>query len=510
VKPLSLIAPTALLGLTTLLGCPATPTNNTKTPEVRTVSLSADPLGAQPTLAPPTPFKAVAPEVYRIENGLTVWLVSRPALPIVSMTLTVPAGSADDPKEKPGLAYAAADMLDEGAGSRGAIDISTAMEDLGARLTTGAALDGSNVSLTILKKHLATGFPIFADVIARPRFDAKEYERVNKLWQSRLKRRDDDPEEVARVVRAAVLFGAEAPYGHPTSGRLEIAQTIKLDEVKDFYGKHWRPDRAVLVVAGAITRAELDQLLAKELASWKKPTTAPPARATPSEPLESRPKLVLVDRPDAPQAVIDLVAPGVRANDREAQLLELVNTALGGSFTSRLNQNLREDHHWTYGAGSSFAETRGRGPFVARAAVFIDATAPALREMLAEIAKMQSGGLTEDEFVKGRARDLTDLIQTNEALNKLVSRLAMLAELDLPPDFDSLASQARQASTRPELLALAQKYLDSSKASIVVVGPRKVLEPELRTLGLGVPELWTAAGKPVSGAAKEPDQPKKK
>ncbi len=479
-----------------LAACHGKPAEQPKRPEVQKVNPVADPLGERPSLDKPVPFKAVAPEVFRTAEGLTVWLVPRPALPVVSISLSVPTGSADDPAGKPGLAYVTADMLDEGAGKRGAIEISTAIEDLGARFSTDAGLDGSSVDLTVLKKHLPTGFEILADVIARPRFDDKEFKRVSELWQNQLRRRDDDPQSVARVVRAALLYGGDAPYGHPTSGQLDAAQSITLAEVKDFYAKYWRPDRATLVVAGDITRAELDALLAKHLAGWKAPAGAPPARAIPSEPLETRPKLVMVDRPDAPQAVIDVIAPGVRASDPDAPLLDLVNTALGGSFTSRLNQNLREDHHWTYGAGSSFADTRGHGPFVAHAAVFVDATGPALREMLGEIAKMREGGLTDEEFVRGRARDLTDLIQTNETIGNLVSRLGTLAELELPPDFDSTASKLRQASTRPALLQLAQKYLDPSKASIVVVGPRKILEPALQTLGLGAAEMWTPTGKP--------------
>jgi zinc protease len=474
-----------------LAGCHPKPT------EVPPVSNATDPLATRPTLDPATPFKAVTPEVFQTKEGLTVWLVSRPALPLVSVALMIPSGSADDPKGRPGLAHVTADMLDEGAGSRGAIAISTALEDLGARFSTSAGLDGSIVALTVLKQHLQAGFEIFADVVARPRFEEAEYRRVSELWQNALKRRDDDPQSVARIVRAAVLFGSDNPYGHPTGGHLDVAKTIKLEEIKAFYAQHYRPDRATLVVAGDVTRAEVETLLEARLADWKRPTTPLPQRATPTPPLANRPKLVLVDRPDAPQSVITYAAPGVRASEPDAPLLELVNTALGGSFTSRLNQNLREDHHWTYGASSSFAETRGQGPFVAQAAVFVDSTVPALKELLAEITKMRDGGLTDEEFEKGRARDLTDLIQTNETLDHLVSRLADLAELELPADQDSRASAARQRTTRAELSALAKAHLAPEQASIVIVGPRKVLEGQLGALGLGQPEVWTALGKPA-------------
>lgn len=494
---------------TNVAACGGTPAVD-RTAKEPTVTTSTDPLDTRPTLDAPVPYKEVHPEVYVTAEGLTIWLVSRPALPIVSLTLMVPTGSADDPKDRPGLAYVTADMLDEGAGARDAIGISTAIEDLGARLTTRAGLDGSTVSLTVLKRHLETGFAIAADVIARPRFDEPEFRRVGELWQNALRRREDDPQSVARVVRAAVLFGPDAPYGHPTSGRLEVARSLAREEVKAFYARHYRPDRATLVVAGDVTRAELDALVAKHLASWKRPSTPPPVRATPTAPLAERPRLVLVDRPDAPQSVIAYVAPGIAASDPSAPLLELLNAALGGSFMSRLNQNLREDHHWTYGAGSTFAETRGVGPFVAQAAVVVDATAPAIRELLSEIGKMREGGPTDDEFQRGRARDLMDILQTQETLGKFVERLGALAELGLPPDEDARASLARQRTTRAELASLAQRHLDATHGSVVVVGPRNVVEPQLQSLGLGAPALWTAQGFPEAPPPAAKPSPAKK
>ena len=488
----------SFFGLTLLLAaCHLTP-KPTKPPETRPVTTTTDPLAIRPILEAPVPFKAVVPERFQTKEGLTVWLVPRHALPLVSLALMVPTGSADDPQELPGLAHVTADMLDEGAGARGAIAISTAIEDLGAQFSSRAGLDGSTVSLTVLKKHLQAGFEIFADCIARPRFEEAEYRRVNELWQNALKRRDDDPQSVARIVRAAVLFGADSPYGHPTGGHLATAKSLKLEQLKAFYATHYRPDRATLVIAGDVSRAEVEALIATRLGEWKRSQKPLPTRAVPTPPRADRPKLVLVDRPDAPQSVLSFAAPGIRAGDAAAPLLELVNTALGGSFSSRLNQNLREDHHWTYGASSAFVETRGQGPFIAESAVVVDATVPALREILAEIGKLRSGGLTEEEFEKGRARDLTELIQTNETLDHLVSRLAVLANLELPAEHDSHASLARQKTTRAALSALAKTHLDPEQASLIVVGPRAIVASQLSVLGLGEPELWTATGQRIA------------
>jgi zinc protease len=477
-------------------GCPPPPDPIVPEPQP-TSSATTDPLDARPELEPPSAYNAPEPIRYQTPAGINVWLIHRPSLPIVSMELSLPCGSAEDPLGKGGLANATVLMLDEGAGDRDALTISAELNDLGADLDTGVGVDGSGVSLTVLKKHLDKGFAIFADVVARPTFDNKEWKRVSDLWHNRLLRRADSPGAVARVVRRAVVYGPGTPYGHSPGGQLASAKSITLAEVKAFYKSRWRPDQAHLVVAGAITRNELDALIAKHLSTWTKPSQAVPKRTEAQKPRASRPRLVLVDRPNAPQAVVLVAGVGVAADHPDAPLLDLVNTALGGSFTSRLNQNLREDHSWTYGARSSFLESRGTGAFIAQAAVFTNVTGAALREMLAEIDKMAASGLTDDELHKVRARDLTDLIETHETVDDLVSRLGTLATLGLPHDFDAKASVARQAASKQELDTLAKRYLATKSASIIVVGPREQMLTQLRALDLGDPEFWSPDGKPL-------------
>ncbi len=492
----------AVSGGLMLAGCCANgKTVSQKNGEVSKVPVaSEDALGPRPEPGPPVAFRATQPVVYQTPTGIKVWLVERPQRPMVSLSLSLATGAADDPPGKAGLAHITSSMLDEGAGDRDAIGISTAIEDLGASLSGHVTHDGSRISLTVLKKYLPEAFAIFSDVVARPRFEEKEWQRVSALWQNQLKRRADSPGSVARVVGRALMYGADTPYGHPVGGLLDTAKSMKVEEARAFYKEHWRPDRAMLVVAGAITRSELDALLDKNLSSWSKPAAAPLAPVGTPAPLESRPKLVLVDRADAPQAVITVLLPGVRGASPELPLLELLNTALGGSFTSRLNQNLREDRGWSYGAGSGFTESRGKGVFLARSAVPVKVAAAALREMLREIDKMRDGGLTPQEYQKVRARDLTELIETNETLGHVVSRLTSLAVLGMSPDHDAKASAARQSSKMDQLAALAKEHLDTNTASIVVVGPKDTLLPQLRTLDLGQPVLWTTEGYPVAPA----------
>jgi zinc protease len=420
----------------------------------------------------------------------------------VSLTMSIPYGAAADPKGKEGLAHVTADMLDEGAGARSALEVSTAINDLGASLAAWASVDGSSVALTVLKKNLRASFEIFGDVVARPRFDEAEWKRVSALWQNDLAKRAQDPSAVARVVMGAALYGRESPYGHPADGLLATAANVDLHAVRAFHAAHYRPDRATLVVAGDVTRAELAPLLEASLGGWKAPASRPePEAAVTRSP--SPPRLVLVDRPEAPQSVIAVVREGVAAGDPRAPLLDLVNTALGGSFTSRLNQDLREAHGWSYGAGSVFTETRGEGAFIARAAVMTEATGQALAAMLADLDKMATAGLTDEEVEKVKAQDRADLVQTYESVGGISRRLGTLAMLGLGPGFDAQASRARQDAPKGELARLAAA-VSPGRATIVVVGPSSAVAPQLAGLGLGQPEPWDPEGVPVPAGSSQP------
>jgi predicted Zn-dependent peptidase len=488
----------ALLAALVLGGCPTPrppPPENGKKPAPPVGSSSSEAFGERPRLRAPQSYEAPTPQVYQTPQGISVWLIERRGLPVVSFVVVTKRGSQDDPAGT-GLAHITAAMLDEGAGTRDALAISSAINDLGASLGTSVDTDGSRISLTVLKKHLDKAFPILADIVARPRFEEKEWQRVHKLWVGQLKRRGDDPAAVARVVSSAVLYGPDTAYGHPTTGLVASAEGTRLPEVKAFYRRTWRPAETMLVAVGDIGKSELDALIAKHLGDWQAKGEASPA-IEPTPPLAKRPKLVLVDRDDAPQSVVSIVGAGITAKSPDAPLLDLVNTALGGSFTSRLNQNLREDRGWSYGAGSRLDERRGVGPFVAISQVFTNVTGSAVGEILKEIRAIAKEGLSGDEYIKVRSRALADTIQTYETVEGVASRLSTLAMLGLPPAYDSQASRARQQATRTVLAKVAAQYLRADDVSIVVVGPKKEVLPQLGSLGFGDPEPWSVEGKRI-------------
>ena len=456
----------------------------------------ADALGPRPEPSMPPPFLPPAPAVFTAAGGLTVWLLERHEVPLVACDVTVPSGAASDPRGKGGLAHVAAKMLEEGAGARGSIDFARAVEDLGAKLTADANGDASFVSLAVLKRHLAEAFPLFGDVVVRPRFDAADFARVKDLWVGELLEREKDPDATARVVFRVTLFGPDSPYGHAWDGSPRSARAIGLEDVKRFHASAWRPDRATLVCAGDVTRAELGSLVEGAFGGWKAPATPAPPPVVPPAPAGAWPKLVVVDRPDAPQSVIAMVRPGPAAASPDVPPLARVNDAVGGSFTSRLNQDLREKRGVTYGAQSRFAVSRGPGMVVAWANVVTDKTGEALGAMVGDLRDFAAAGLTDDEAERTRSQARAVLVGAYESVESVAGHLAADASLSLGPDYEAAASRARDDARRPQLDALARKYYAPDGAILFVVGPRAHVQAAIDKLGLP-PQLRDAEGEIV-------------
>jgi predicted Zn-dependent peptidase len=437
------------------------------------------------------------PEVFVTKGGITVWLVERHALPYLAMTFSIPTGSSSDPKGKAGLAFETADMLDEGAGARGSIELSRAVDALGASLMTGATVDASTVSLSVLKKNLGPAFAVFSDVVARPRFEPAEWTRTHELELNDLAERAADPEEVERLVTRAVLFGPDHPYAHAVDGTISSAKAISLEDVRTFYRTAWRPDRAVLAIVGDTTKAEVQALLDRNLGAWKIPSAATLPLVAPEAPHGPWPKLVLVDRPDAPQSVISLARMGLAASDPREPLLARANLALGGLFTSRLNQDLREEHGYTYGASSRVAHTRGVGSFVASAAVLTDKTADALKALVADVEEYAKAGPTTEEMDKTRLQMRGALVEKFEVYDQAAEHLAIQAALALPADHERTAALAADGATKEALAKLASDFMDPANAAVIVVGPKAGIEVPLHALGYGEIEARDTDGNVV-------------
>lgn len=468
-------------------------------------TVDPDPLGPKPTLAAPKAFVPALADELSVPTDpasggkVKVWLLQRTKLPIVAVTIAIGAGSARDPAGAHGLAHVAGDMLDEGAGKRGAVELSSAFEDIGASFSIQVTQDATLLHLVVLRRNFEAAVELLADVVLRPRLEAKEFDRVHKLWENDLKARASSPVRVAKVAMARARYGAAHPYGHTSEGALAHAKAVTLAEVKRFHAELHRPSLATIAVAGDVERGALERALAKAFAGWAEPKAAAPALTLDLKGWAA-PRLVLVDRPDAPQSVVVVAGAGVRASDADAVLLDLVNTALGASFTSRLNQNLREDKGWTYGARSVFTEAKGPGLFFARAEVQAEKTLEAFGEMAKELGAMRDRGLTDAELGKVKAQDRASLVEAYEGVGGAAGRLASLAALGLPRGYDADATRARQAAELATLAGLG-RWFDDGAATRIVVGPLQSFRERLPA-AWGTPVEWNAEGEPI--AAKKP------
>ena len=317
-------------------------------------------LGPPPTLTMPTVERATLP------NGIRLQVVRMPEVPLVKARLTLAAGARLD-GDRPGLATFTANMLDEGAGARDAFAIAAELEYLGASLSTGAGWSGTTIALGAPKRTFAQALDLMADVVLRPTFSAVDVARQRDLRLASILQQRDQPGAVAGLVFSHVVFPAGHPYHAPIGG--DSATTAALDSamVREFWNRASDPRTATVIVTGDITLAEARRLLTGRFGAWRAPARpfAPPAE--PAAPPRPATRIVLVDKPGAAQSVVTIGAPGVDRRSPDYPAITLMNTILGGSFSARLNDILREQKGYTYGAFSGYQWRPLPGPFGASA-----------------------------------------------------------------------------------------------------------------------------------------------
>jgi predicted Zn-dependent peptidase len=434
-----------------------------------------------PVVAPLPSLVAPIPIAFALSNGINVVAVRRQVAPIVSMNLVLRTGADYDGIDRAGLASLTAEMLDEGAGGRSALEIAEALERLGADLYIGAGRDGSQVTLQVPTEEFTAALEIAADVVLRPRLASDDWNRVAHDRLTALAQRRDQPEAVADLVAAATLFGPEHPYGRPVDGFESTVRSLVLDQVREFHDTFWRPNNALITLAGDFDPQSVRDNLERVFGAWK-PGPVPPTPATPV--LPPLPRLVMVDRPGAPQSVVRIIGLGSYRHAPDRPGLSMLNVVLGGSFTSRLNFTLREKKGYTYGAGSSFSCYRRPSAFSARSSVFTQVTAPAVTDFLNEIGRMRTDEIKPDEITKARASLLGRSAESLSTSSGTAATFAEIGLYGLPLDEPSRFIAAVAATDAAALRRLATRYLDPDKLGIVIVGDRTVVEPELRAIGL--------------------------
>jgi zinc protease len=440
-------------------------------------------LGTAPTVNLPPIQKRM------LSNGLPVWIVEAHKVPLVQVNLVVHAGSGDDPAGKYGVANLTAAMLDEGAGTRSALEIADAVDYLGAELGTTSSSDSSAVRLNVPVARLRDALPIMADVALRPTFPAQDLERLRQERLTALLQARDDPAQIAPLAFARVVFGPTHRYGTGQAGTEATLTGFTAQDLRSFHQAMYQPSNATLIVAGDITADAAMPLLEQQFGSWK---TADAVRraAVPLAAQSTQVQVTIVDVPKAEQSQIRIGWIGVPRSTPDYFTLQVLNTILGGSFTSRLNQNLREEHGYAYGASSRFDMRLSAGPFQAAAGVQTDKTSESLQEFFKELNGIQMP-VSAEELAKAKNYVALGFPSEFETIEDLAAHLEELVVYKLPDDYFQRYVPNIQAVTAAGVQKAAATYIQPTKLAIVVVGDRSVIEPKIKALNLGPMRVMT-------------------
>ncbi len=462
-----------------LIACekPQPPFDRTKPPE----------LGAAKALKLPVMLEKTLP------NGLKLIIVEQHELPLVDVALVVRTGVEADPVGKSGLATLTADMLDEGAANRDALGIADQVGYLAIGLGTSAGWDQSTVTLHSTRATLDSAMALMADVVLRPTFASKEFTRVHNERLTALLQEQDRGPAIADRAFASIVFGDDNPYGSTSTGSRETVENIVRDDVQNFWKQWYVPNNATLVIVGDLTAAEAEQRATAIFGSWAK-TEVPTLAEVKAAPAPKSSVIYIVDKPNAPQSSFRLGSVGVARSTPDYYPLQVLNTALGGSFTSRLNQNLRETKGYTYGARSGFGMRREPGPFIASAEVVAGKTDSAMVEFMKELNAIREP-MKPEELEKTKRYLQLGYPADFEENGGIASAIAQLIPYGLP--LSTLSDyQAKIGSvTAADLERVAKQYLDPAKMSLVVVGDRKTIEPALRALKIAPVEIRSLGGR---------------
>ncbi len=434
---------------------------------------------AKATFTPPNP------QTTTLANGLKVMVFPKPGLPLVSMNMvfTPEVGKALDPVEKSGRSTLLADMLDEGAGNMNGQQFADAMQAIGARFGAGAEKESFTASMSSLKRGADRGMELFSLALTQPRLASEDWERVHKLHLENLAQADEDPRAVASKVASRILLGDKNPYATPTDGTVATTKSISLSDITAARASVLSPANATLIIAGDVTKDEAVNMASKYFGSWSAPAGAPSTSAdfaivAPADTL----RVFIVDRPAAVQTVLHLRAPSVTSADSNRISLDLLNTILGGSFTSRLNQNLREKNGFTYGARSNFGLAPSLGMFTATTSVKAEQTGPALREFMGELWRISIGDISKDEAQKARETVQSDTISNFGTLSGIAGIAAGLVAERRP--WDSIAADLASIDSIDDakLNALGKNAVQINKAVLVLVGDKSLVLEQLKPL----------------------------
>ncbi|WP_444917744.1 M16 family metallopeptidase [Microbulbifer sp. JMSA003] len=431
---------------------------------------------------------------FTLKNGLKVVLAERHDTPVVLMNLQFRSGASAD-RNKPGLASVAAQMLNEGAGDLDSLEFSSRSEELGVNIGGGSGLDYNNISMSALKTQLEPSLELFEKVVTEPRFPESDLERVKSNRLDAIAQEKAQPQGLAMRELPPLLFGENHPYGSPLtgSGTPEGIKSITREDLVNFQKTWVRPDNATLTIVGDVTEKEIEPLLNETLGKWTAPKSELPKIEVAKVPRPEKARVYLLDRPGAQQSYImaGLLMPPWQPQGAEA--FDAMTNIIAGKFTSRVNMNLRENKHWSYGARAVSLDTEGQRPYILFAPVQTDKTAPAIKELVKEyeeylgerpITAKELEDYQNDEVLKQSAR-----FQTK---GQLLSSINWQVEKGLPEEYIAEYPQRVSALNKEKVEASAKEYLAPDQFTWVIVGDLSKIKGEVEALDIGPVEVLPA------------------
>ncbi len=435
-----------------------------------------------PELGPPPSMQLPAIQHLKLSNGIPIVLMEKHQVPLVEVELLIRAGVVNDPKDKSGLASMTAAMMEEGAGRRNALELADAIDFLGANISAFASWHTSGVSMFTPLSKLDDALSLFGDMCLRPTFPKEELERNRKERLTTLMQWHDEPRAIASVQLSNTLFGSDHPYGKSTIGNEKSIRALKVEDLKKFHQTYFSPGNASLIVVGDITPEVILPKLEAIFGKWEggkvDQMTFPNA-----EQVTER-KVYLIDKPGAPQSEIRIGRIGVDRMTDDYYALRVLNTILGGSFSSRLNQNLREQRGYTYGASSNFDFRLMPGPFLAGSAVQTTVTDSALFQFFSELNRILEP-VSDDELNRAKNYLTLRYPESFQTIQQIAGQLSNIVIYNLPDDYFNNFTKNILAVTKEDVQRVAKKYIDPKKVAVIVVGDRKTIEKTIGNLKLG-------------------------
>ncbi|HYP09770.1 MAG TPA: pitrilysin family protein [Bryobacteraceae bacterium] len=435
----------------------------------------------------------------KLSNGLTLVLHERHQLPLVQFNLSFNAGFAADEKGRPGAARLMSRLLTSGTQKRNTQQIAEEQQMLGAQLGAGADLNTVDLYLSALKQKLDPSLELFADVLLNPAFPEKDFQREQQLQLAAIEQEKTQPNAIAFRVLPPLLYGQGHPYATSLSGTGTATSVKQLtrDDVQRYYRTWLKPSNATLIIAGDTTMAEIKPKLEALLGKWT--GAAAPALQIASVQPPAKPAVYLIDKPDSPQSFIITGTIAPKASPTQEAGLETMNNMFGGAFGSRLNMNLREDKHWSYGAGSMVPKTRAQRPYIAAASVQTDKTKESLVEFRREIAGiLGERPVTDEELLKFKTQQVLRMAGARETLNAVSGYIKDAMVLGFPDDYYDVYPSRVEALRIADISDAAKTVIDPNKLVWVIVGDRKKIEAGVRELNIGEVRVIDADGQSLN------------